>query len=83
MTELLNTLNSDLVKRMIGSTQEKDQLRWGKLKGGTFNLKEARMYIEHRDIEDKVAWYSNVWDNTLWKKINSFLWLLMHCKILT
>lgn len=45
---------------MIWSTKEDDQIKWGKLDEGTFNLKEARMYLEHRNLEDKVAWYANV-----------------------
>lgn len=83
MIDLFSALNSTMNKRMIQSTQEEDQLRWGKFDGGTFNLKEAKRYLEHQDLEDKVAWYPNVWDNALWPKIKSFIWLLMHRKILT
>eukprot|EP00253_Pinus_taeda_P013691 PITA_13691 len=83
MIVLLNNLNSDLNKRMIRSTQEEDQLKWEKLDRGTFNLKEARIYLEHQNLEDKVAWYQNVWNSALWPKIKYFLWLIMHRKILT
>ena len=83
MFNLLNILNIILRKRLIRAAQGPDILCWGKLKGGSFNLKEAYSYIENRDNEDKVAWYDNVWNCNLWPKINTFLWLLQNRKILT
>ena len=37
-----------------------DKLRWGMLAGGSFNLKEARHYLDNREEQDNVAWYENV-----------------------
>ena len=53
------------------------------MEGDTFNLKEARHHLKQRDLAEKVHWHNNVWDVIYWPKVKTFLWLLMHKKILT
>ena len=66
LSDLLDTLNSILRKRLIRAVQGQDILRWGKCTGGSFNLKEARHYAENRNENDKVVWHNNVWESNLW-----------------
>ena len=58
-------------------------MQWGNLEGGTYNLKEANLYIEQRQLEEKMQGHQNVWDTILWRKIKTFLWTLLHRKTLT
>jgi len=39
-------LQIKLAKREIRNAHDADQLRWGKLEGGTFSIKEARVCIK-------------------------------------
>ena len=54
MANLSLSLFSSLESRKIRHSLEDDQLRWGKLDGGTYNLKEAKLYIEQRHLEEKM-----------------------------
>ena len=83
LKNLLNNLNAILRQRTIREMQGPNILRWGKLTGGSFNLKEACSYLENGDDQEKVAWYDNVWAGNLWPKIKTFLWLLQNRKVLT
>lgn len=53
------------------------------MEGGKFSLREARHYLENREIGEKVQWHDNVWDSIYWPKIKTLLCLMMHRKILT
>lgn len=79
----LKDLRTKLDKRRIRKAGDSDQLRWGKLEGGNFTLREAKTHIEDAKHEERFKWHSKVWDAQLWSKIKTFLWLLMHRKMLT
>lgn len=79
----LKDLQIELAKRRIRKAGDNDQLRWGKLEGGKFTLKETRTHIEGTKHEEKANWHNKVWDAQLWPKIKMFLWLLMHRRTLT
>ena len=53
------------------------------MEGGEFNLREAIHYLENRELEENIHCHDNVWDSIYWPKIKTFLWLMMHRKILT
>lgn len=77
------TLNQILLKWKIRVTDENDKLRWGPKGNGEFSLKEARDMIEREGQPDIIPWTAKVWDNLLWPKVRTFLWLLMQKKTLT
>eukprot|EP00253_Pinus_taeda_P019962 PITA_19962 len=77
------TLNASILKRKIWKTEENDKLRWGLKGNGNFSLKEARNILEKDEQGEIQQWHSKVWDNLLWPKIRTFLWLLMRNKTLT
>eukprot|EP00253_Pinus_taeda_P022159 PITA_22159 len=74
----------DLLKKMmILKTKGKDQLRWGNNKQGAFNLKEAKGCLLglNYSVPDKT--WTHLWRQQGWMKINTFMWLVHHKKILT
>eukprot|EP00253_Pinus_taeda_P029227 PITA_29227 len=75
--------NESILKRKIRKTEEDDKLRWGLKGNGNFSLKEARNILERNEQGEILPWSSKVWDNLLWPKIITFLWLLMRNKTLT
>eukprot|EP00253_Pinus_taeda_P006750 PITA_06750 len=75
--------NEGILKRKIRKTGEDDKLRWGLKGNGNFSLKEARNILEKDEQGEILPWSSKVWDNLLWPKIRTFLWLLMRNKTLT
>eukprot|EP00253_Pinus_taeda_P010319 PITA_10319 len=77
------TLNASIFKRKIRKTEENDKLRWGLKGNGNYSLKEARNILEKDEQGEIQQWHSKVWDNLLWSKIRTFLWLLMRNKTLT
>eukprot|EP00253_Pinus_taeda_P024433 PITA_24433 len=76
-------LNAGILKRKIRKAEEDDKLRWGLKGNGNFSLKEARNILEKNEQGEIQTWSSKVWDNLLWPKIRTFLWLLMRNKTLT
>lgn len=80
--QIQQMINTELKKRRILPSEEKDILRWGYEEKGTFNTKEAyNIIIKDHLVKDPI--WSKVWDPSLWPKISTFLWLLSHNKILT
>eukprot|EP00253_Pinus_taeda_P007743 PITA_07743 len=75
--------NEGILKRKIRKTREDDKLRWGLKGNGNFSLKEARNILEKDEQGEILPWSSKAWDNLLWPKIRTFLWLLMRNKTLT
>eukprot|EP00253_Pinus_taeda_P018879 PITA_18879 len=75
--------NERILKINIRKTEEDEKLRWGLKGNGKFSSKEARNIIEKEEEEAVMPWCSKVWDNLLWPKIRTFLWLLMRNKNLT
>lgn len=77
------TLKASVLKRRIRKAEENDKLRWGLKGNGNYSLKEARNILEKEEQGEIQQWHSKVWDNLLWPKIRTFLWLLMRNKTLT
>eukprot|EP00253_Pinus_taeda_P001472 PITA_01472 len=75
--------NECILKRKIRKTEEDDKLRWGLKGNGNFSLKEAINILEKNEQGEILPWSSKIWDNLLWPKIRTFLWLLMRNKTLT
>eukprot|EP00253_Pinus_taeda_P015540 PITA_15540 len=75
-------LSSELQKRKILFSEERDILRWGYEEKGTFTSQEAyKILIRERMIKDKL--WNNIWNSSIWPKISTSLWLLSHNRILT
>lgn len=75
-------LDTQLMKRRIQLSDERDILRWGYEERGTFTTREAyNLIIKEHMVKDPL--WSKVWDPSIWPKISTFLWLLCHRKILT
>ena len=70
-------------KRKICITQDSDQLIWVQRRGGNFNLPEARAYLENREGEEPLPWAVKIRKTIFWKKIKSFLWIMMQGHIIT
>lgn len=81
--QIIHDLNQQLQKRKIRIAAENDKLRWGPKGNGEFTLKEARSIIEQVEHPDIIPWADKVWDNLLWPKIRTFLWLMMQKRTLT
>eukprot|EP00253_Pinus_taeda_P001854 PITA_01854 len=80
--QLQLTRDSELMKRRIQLSNERDILRWGYEETGTFTTKEAyNIIIKEHMVKDPL--WSKVRDPSNWPKISTFLWLLCHNKILT
>ena len=76
-------LSSELQKRQILLDSAEDKIRWRKNSAGLFNLKEAYRYIAKLDQLQLDSKWNSIWDRKQWPKISTFLWLVMHMKILT
>ena len=76
------TLDTELMKRKIQYSEEKDILRWGYEEKGTYSTREAyNILIKEHMVLDSL--WSKIWDPSIWPKVSTFLWLLCHKKILT
>ena len=80
--QVQQTLDTELLKRQIQHSDERDILRWGYEEKGTFTTREAYNIIIKEHLVKGPLW-SKVWDPTIWPKVSTFLWLLCQNKILT
>lgn len=81
-TQVQQILDTELTKRRIQHSNEKDILRWGYEEIGTYSMREAcNIIIKAHTVKDPL--WSIIWDPSIWPKISTFLWLLCHNKILT
>eukprot|EP00253_Pinus_taeda_P002134 PITA_02134 len=75
-------LGTELAKRRIQYSDEKDILRWGYEEKGTFTTREAyHIIVKEHTIKDPL--WNKIWDPKIWLKFLTFLWLLCQNKILT
>ena len=58
----------------------KDRISWGK--AGEYNAKEGYKKISMESIEADKIW-KKVWHTDSIPKVNSFIWILLHNKLLT
>jgi hypothetical protein len=65
------------------SKEGPDILRWGHQAIGNFSVKEAyRIHGNHCNQEADTIW-GKIWSSALWPKVSTFLWLIIHNRILT
>jgi hypothetical protein len=70
-------------RRKIPRREGPDILRWGHLASGNFSVKEAyRIHGNHYNQEVDTIW-GKIWSSALWPKVSTFLWLIIHNRILT
>ena len=75
-------LDTELMKRKIQFSEEKDILRWGYEEKRTYSIREAyNILIKEHMVLDSL--WRKIWDPSFWPKVSTFLWLLCHNKILT
>jgi ribonuclease HI len=70
-------------RRKIPIKEGPDILRWGHSASGNFSVKEA-YYLQgnyHNQEMDNI--WSKIWNKALWPKVSTFLWLIIHNRILT
>jgi hypothetical protein len=79
----LGSWNNHTNRRKIPVRGGADILRWGYSTAGTFTIKEAYNIHNNPKVEDKEAIWNKVWNSTLWPKISTFLWLIVHIRALT
>jgi hypothetical protein len=70
-------------RRKIPIREGPDILRWGHSTSGNFSVKEA-YYLQgnyHNQETDNI--WNKIWNKALWPKVSTFLWLIIHNRILT
>jgi hypothetical protein len=81
-----NTLEGfleDLGKRRIQCSKQQDLLRWGTSTSRNFSTKEAyEIATKHNKLPQAQIW-NKLWNQNLWPKLSTFLWLLSLNKALT
>jgi ribonuclease HI len=70
-------------RRKIPSREGHDMLRWGHSASGNFSVKEAYNIQCHQDNQPADTIWSKIWRKELWPKVSTFLWLIIHNRILT
>eukprot|EP00253_Pinus_taeda_P001588 PITA_01588 len=76
-------IDQELNNRKIRLSFQQDKLRWGYTTKGTFTTKEAH-HLRYSNLQaDKDQLWEKVWQDGLWPKISTFLWLLSKKHILT
>lgn len=76
------SLSSELQKRKILHSEERDILRWGYEEKGTFTSKEAyRIIIQDKVTKDSL--WDKIWSPPILPKVSTFMWLLSHNRNLT
>lgn len=80
--QIQQILETELMKRKIHYSEEKDILRWGYEEKVTFSMSEAyNILIKEQMVLDTL--WSKIWEPSIWPKVSTFLWLFCHNKILT
>jgi hypothetical protein len=73
----------DLNKRKIWFSNQSDHLRWGNSTLGMFSTKESYSFVaKHHQLSKSPIW-NKIWNQKLWPKVSTFLWLLTLNKSLT
>jgi ribonuclease HI len=60
-----------------------DILIWGHSASGNFSIKEAYCINDNYHNQEADNIWSKIWSKALWPKVSTFLWLIIHNKILT
>jgi ribonuclease HI len=79
----ISACQKEAVRRKIPIKDGPDILRWGHSASGNFSVKEAYHLQANHHIQVKDIIWEKVWDKALWPKISTFLWLVIHNRILT
>jgi hypothetical protein len=58
-------------------------LKWGHSASGNFSVKEAYSIHCHQNNQQGDNIWSKIWRKELWPKVSTFLWLIIHNRILT
>ena len=72
----------ELQQRCIRHRIGTDILRWGYKTKGMFSTKESYQ-LSNTPIEKPDPCWSKIWDIKSWPKVTTFLWLVLHRRILT
>ena len=60
-----------------------DKLRWGYSPKGIFSTNEAYdIWTNNGEMQEEAMW-KKVWKENAWPKVATFLWLVMHHRIIT
>ena len=78
-----NNLQKELKTKKGVATTGEDILRWGYQTRGMFSIQEG-YYIRANNLHNiAVPIWKKIWSVKHWPKVEHFLWLLSHSKILT
>lgn len=79
----LSAWQTEAAHRKIPTKEGPDILRWGHSASGNFSIKEAYYIQGNHHAQEKDTIWDTVWDKILWLKVSTFLWLIIHNRILT
>jgi hypothetical protein len=79
----LSAWHQEAGRRKIPRREGPNILRWGDSTLGNFLVKEAyRIHNNHHNLEADNIW-RKIWSKAFWPKVSTFLWLIIHNRILT
>jgi hypothetical protein len=79
----LTSWQQEAGRRKIPRREGSDILRWGHSASSNFSVKEAYgIQCNHNNQQGDNIW-SKIWRKELWPKVSTFLWLIIHNRILT
>jgi ribonuclease HI len=79
----LSAWQYEAARRKIPIKEGPDILRWGHSASGNFSVKEAYYLQGNYHNQERDTIWRKIWNKALWPKVSTFLWLIIHNRILT